>query len=73
MPSKLTNILIKIMHILDYETKRFEVNILLHPLGKNEKWSEFYSCKYHFSTFSRCFIVISSEKIKVHLVKRFAT
>ena len=34
MPSKLTNILIKTMHILEYETKRFEVNILLHPLGK---------------------------------------
>ena len=34
MRSKLTNILIKTMHILKYETKRFEVNILLYPLEK---------------------------------------
>ena len=34
MRSKLTNILIKTRHILKYETKRFEVNILLHPLEK---------------------------------------
>ena len=34
MRSKLTNILIKTTHILKYETKRFEVNILLHPLEK---------------------------------------
>ena len=32
--SKLTNSLIKIMRILEYETKRFNVNILLHPLWK---------------------------------------
>ena len=34
MRSKLTNILIRTMHILRYETKGFEGNILLHPLEK---------------------------------------
>ena len=29
----------KIMHILEYETKRFNVNILLHPLRKMKNGS----------------------------------
>ena len=43
MPCKLTNILIKIMHILKNETKIFEVNILLHPLEKMKNgWSSIH-------------------------------
>ena len=43
--SKLTNSLIKIMHILEYETKRFNVNILLQC---NE---EIISKLYYFTIF----------------------